>query len=318
MNATGGAARPARLAVGVVSAGRVGSVLGNALGAAGHRVVGACGVSRASVRRAATLLPDVPLLPPDQVVERADLVLLAVPDDVLPGLVTGLAKADCFRQGQIIMHTSGAHGVAVLEPAAEHGVLALALHPVMTFTGRAEDVQRLAACSVGVTAGEHDEAGWNVGEALVVEMGADPVRVPEAVRPLYHAALAHGANNLITLVRDSVQVLERAGVRPAERLLAPLLSAALDNALRHADRALTGPVARGDVGTLRKHLRELGAHAPEVVASYRVLAERTAERAQAAGLLRGHDADAVRTALTGTSTGTGTESGDSQSGEDSS
>ncbi|MBO0849549.1 MAG: DUF2520 domain-containing protein, partial [Pseudonocardia sp.] len=187
------------------------------------------------------------------------------------------------------------------------GVLPLALHPVMTFTGRPEDVQRLAACSVGVTAGsldtdtdtdaEPDDPAWSVGEALVLEMGAEPVRVPEAVRPLYHAALAHGANHLATLVRDCVDVLERAGVRPAERLVAPLLSAALDNALRHGDRALTGPVARGDVGTLRKHLHELGRAAPEVTASYRELAERTAERASAAGLLPEHAADEVRTAL---------------------
>ncbi|WP_051581048.1 Rossmann-like and DUF2520 domain-containing protein [Pseudonocardia acaciae] len=298
-----GAARPARLAVGVVSAGRVGVVLGAALAAAGHQVIATSGVSRASVSRAAALLPDVPLEPPDQVAQRADLVLLAVPDDMLPGLVTGLSRAGSFRAGQIVAHTSGAHGVGVLAPAAEHGVLPLALHPVMTFTGRPEDVQRLAACSVGVTAGGidgtegADEAAWSVGEALVVEMGAEPVRVPEAVRPLYHAALAHGANHLATLVRDCVDVLERAGVRPAERLVAPLLSAALDNSLRHGDRALTGPVARGDVGTLRKHLHELGRAAPEVTASYRELAERTAERAVAAGLLSEQAGAEVRAAL---------------------
>jgi predicted short-subunit dehydrogenase-like oxidoreductase (DUF2520 family) len=304
-----GADRPARLAVGVVSAGRVGVVLGAALAAAGHPVVATSGVSRASVARAAAMLPDVPLEPPDRVVQLADLVLLAVPDDVLPGLVTGLSKAGCFRAGQIVAHTSGAHGVGVLAPAVEHGVLALALHPVMTFTGRPEDVQRLAACSVGVTAGnadtdtetdpdaEPDDPAWSVGEALVLEMGAEPVRVPEAVRPLYHAALAHGANHLATLVRDCVDVLERAGVRPAERLVAPLLSAALDNALRHGDRALTGPVARGDVGTLRKHLHELGRAAPEITASYRELAERTAERAEAAGLLPESAAAEVRSAL---------------------
>ena len=272
-------------------------MLGAALAAAGHQVVAASGVSRSSVSRAAALLPDVPLLPPDEVVQRVDLVLLAVPDDVLPGLVRGLATAGCFRPGQIVAHTSGAHGVAVLAPAAEYEVLPLALHPVMTFTGRTEDVQRLAACSVGVTAPADDEVAWSVGEALVVEMGAEPIRVPEAVRPLYHAALAHGANHLVTLVRDCVDVLDRAGIRPAERLVAPLLSAALDNALRHGDRALTGPVARGDVGTLRTHLRELAEYAPEVAPSYRALAERTAERAQAAGLLRRHDAQQVHAAL---------------------
>ncbi len=109
--------RPARLGVGIVSAGRVGAVLGAAWAAAGHHVTGASGVSRESVRRAELLLPDVPLLPPDEVATAADLVLLAVPDDVLPGLVTGLAAADCFRPGQIVVHTSGAKGVAPLAPA---------------------------------------------------------------------------------------------------------------------------------------------------------------------------------------------------------
>ena len=297
------AGRPARLAVGVVSAGRVGAVLGAALAAAGHRVVAASGVSRASVGRAAALLPGVPLRPPDEAAAGADLVLLAVPDDVLPGLVRGLAAAGGFRLGQIVVHTSGAHGVAVLDPATAHGVLPLALHPVMTFTGRTEDVARLAGAAVAVTAEEGEgEAGglpaaWSVGEALVVEMGGEPVRVPEAVRPLYHAALAHGANHLITLVRDCVEVLEHAGVRPAERLVAPLLSAALDNALRHGDRALTGPVARGDAGTVRTHLRELAAVDPDLALTYRTLAARTATRARRSGLLPGHAADEVRAAL---------------------
>jgi predicted short-subunit dehydrogenase-like oxidoreductase (DUF2520 family) len=291
------AGRPARLAVGVVSAGRVGAVVGASWAAAGHHVVATSGVSRESLRRAATLLPDVPLLPPDEVVAGADLALLAVPDDVLPGLVRGLANAGSFRHGQIVVHTCGAHGVAVLAPATERGVLPLALHPVLTFTGRAEDVARLAGASVGVTAAEGDEAAWSVGEALVVEMGSDPVRVPESVRPLYHAALTHGANHLVTLVRDCVDTLNRAGVTPAEQLVAPLLSAALDNALRHGDRALTGPVARGDVGTVRTHLHEFAAVDRDLAAAYRVLAARTAHRAQAAGLLPGHAAQDVLATL---------------------
>lgn len=291
------AGRPARLAVGVVSAGRVGAVLGASLAAAGHRVVATSGVSRASAQRAAALLPGVPLEAPDEVVAQADLALLAVPDDALAGLVRGLAAAGAFRPGQIVVHTSGAHGVALLDPAAERGVLPLALHPVMTFTGRPEDVARLAGASVGVTATAGDEAAWSVGEALVVEMGAEPVRVPEELRPLYHAALAHGANHLVTLVRDCVQLLHDAGIGPAERLVAPLLSAALDNALRHGDRALTGPVARGDVGTLSTHLRVLKATDPDLAETYRVLAGRTAHRAADSGLLPDHAVRDVLAAL---------------------
>jgi len=288
-------ARPARLAVGVVSAGRVGAVLGAALAAAGHVVVATSGVSDRSVRRAEELLPGVPLLAPDEVVRRADLVLLAVPDDALPGLVRGLAVSGAFRAGQIAAHTSGAHGVSVLAPAVEAGVLPLALHPVMTFTGRQEDLARLAACSFGVTAA--DEPGWSVGEALVVEMGAEPVRVPEHARPLYHAALAHGANHLAVLVRDAADVLHQAGIGSPERVLGPLLSAALDNALRHGDRALTGPVARGDAETVRAHLRVLDHEMPELADAYRVMARRTAARAVDAGLLAADAAEAVRAVL---------------------
>jgi len=282
--------RPARLAVGVVSAGRVGAVLGAALARAGHVVVAASGVSKSSVRRAEELLPDVPLLPPDEVASLADLVVLAVPDDTLGGLVRGLVATQSLRPGQIVVHTSGAHGVGVLAPAAEIGVLPLALHPAMTFTGRAEDLHRVVACCVGVTAGEGDEAGWSVGEALVVEMGAEPVRVPEAVRPLYHAALTHGANHLATLVTECVDLLRNAGIEPAERVISPLLSAALDNALRHGDRALTGPVARGDVGTVRKHITVLREASADALPAYLALARRAAHRAADAGVLR---ADAV-------------------------
>lgn len=289
--------RPARLAVGVISAGRVGSVLGAALARAGHVVTGVSAVSQASRNRADELLPGIPVADPTEVAARADLVLLAVPDDELEGLVKGLVATESLRAGQIVVHTSGALGVQVLEPAAELGALTIALHPVMTFTGRAEDLQRMSAACVGVTAADGDEAAWSVGEALVVEMDAEPVRIPESVRPLYHSALAHGANHLITLVRDAADLLTGSGVANAERLLGPLLSAALDNALRHGDRALTGPVARGDTGTLRKHLGVLAQQAPEILPSYRVLARRTAERAEDSGLLKPEAANDVRTTL---------------------
>ena len=123
-----------------------------------------------------------------------------------------------------------------------------------------------------------------------MEMGAEPVRVPEAARPLYHAALAHGANHLATLVNDCVDLLRGTGIANAERMLGPLLSAALDNSLRHGDRALTGPVARGDIGTVSRHLAVLDDQAPEVEPCYAALAARTAARAAEAGLL---DTDAA-------------------------
>jgi predicted short-subunit dehydrogenase-like oxidoreductase (DUF2520 family) len=288
--------RPARLSVGVVSAGRVGAVLGAALAAAGHRVVATSGISRASVNRAAALLPGVPVVAPDAVVPGCDLALLAVPDDVLPGLVRGLAATGCFRAGQIVVHTSGAHGVAVLDPAADHGVLPLALHPVMTFTGTTVDVQRLVGCSFGVTAPEPLRPA---AEALVVEMGGEPAWIEESARPLYHAALAIGANHLVTLVAQSMELLRTAGVTEPGRMLGPLLGAALDNVLRSGDAALTGPVARGDAGTVAAHLDELREHSPQAVASYLAMARATADRALANGMLQAELAEPLLGVLGG-------------------
>jgi predicted short-subunit dehydrogenase-like oxidoreductase (DUF2520 family) len=287
-------ARPGRLAVGLVGAGRVGPPLAAALARAGHLVVAASGVSQASRDRAARLLPGVPLLPADEVVAAADLVLLAVPDDALAGLADGLAETGAWREGQIVAHTSGAHGLAVLRRAQEAGAMPLALHPAMTFTGRPEDVQRLAGVSFGTTAPPGLEP---VASALVIEMGGEPVVIADEMRPLYHAALTVGANHLVTLVAESMDLLRQAGVDNPAQVLGPLLGAALDNTLRLGDGALTGPVSRGDAGTVRTHLQTLDAHAPEGVAAYVAMARRTAERAVAAGRLTQAGADGVREAL---------------------
>jgi predicted short-subunit dehydrogenase-like oxidoreductase (DUF2520 family) len=275
--------RPARLSVGVVGTGRVGSALGAALRQAGHRPVAASGVSERSRRRAEQLLPGVPLVDPSEVLARADLVLLSVPDDVLSELITGLAATGAVRQGQLIAHTSGRYGTGVLEPALRAGALPLALHPVMTFTGTPVDVQRLAGCSFGVTAPEELRLA---AQALVIEMGGEPEWIAEEARPLYHAALAIGANHLVTLVGQSVDLLRATGVEAPEKMLGPLLGAALDNSLRSGDAALTGPVARGDAGTVSAHLAELGEHAPRMVASYLAMARATADRAIDHGLLK--------------------------------
>jgi predicted short-subunit dehydrogenase-like oxidoreductase (DUF2520 family) len=281
------ATAPARLRVGVIGAGRVGAVLGAALAGAGHDVVAAAGLSAASAERAARLLPGVPLLHADEVLAAADLVVLAVPDDTLPGLVAGLAETGAWRAGQLAFHTSGAHGLAVLAPAQLAGVLPLALHPAMTFTGAPEDVERLVGAPFGVTARPEHRA---VAETLVLETGGEPFYVAEEDRGLYHAALVTGANHLVTLVAEAADLLREAGVAEPARVLTPLLTAALDNGLRRGDRGLTGPVSRGDVGTVANHLETLNDRAPASVAAYVAMAQRTTERALGVGRLKRHEA----------------------------
>jgi predicted short-subunit dehydrogenase-like oxidoreductase (DUF2520 family) len=294
--------RPARLSVGIVSAGRVGAALGFALERAGHVVVACSAVSHASRERARRRLPDTAILPVHEVAARAELVLLAVPDAELASVVSGLAATQAVRPKTIVAHTSGANGIGVLAPLTEQGCLPLAVHPAMTFTGADEDIERLPDICFGITAA--DGVGYAIGQSLVLEIGGEPFLVREDARTLYHAALAHAGNHIVTVVADAVEALRAAlkglGVPPAcrgellgqalvddapggiaERVIGPLTRAAVENTLQRGQAALTGPVARGDADVVAAHLWALAEVDPQLAEAYRTNSLRTAQRAHA-------------------------------------
>ncbi|HEX2893200.1 MAG TPA: DUF2520 domain-containing protein [Marmoricola sp.] len=268
--------------IGVVGAGRVGAVLSAALRAAGHDIVAAAGESVASRQRIEALLPGVRRAKPTDVARSCDLLLLTVPDDMLENVVTTMVGAGAIRPGQVVCHTSGRHGLAVLRAATEIDAHPLALHPAMTFTGTAVDLDRLSGCVFGVTAGEDDRA---LAESLVADIGGVAMWVPEEKRTLYHAGLAHGANHLVTLVAQAMELLAASGADDPAATLRPLLTAALDNALVSGDAALTGPIVRGDVNTVAAHLADLAESAPATIPSYVAMAKATADRAVLDGRL---------------------------------
>lgn len=268
--------------IGVIGAGRVGAVLAAGLANAGHDVVAVAGESSASRTRAADLLPNVPISKPTDVAKASDVLFLTVPDDMLANLVTVLADSGAIHPGQVVLHTSGRHGLAVLEPARAVGAKTIAFHPALTFTGTAIDLTRLRECVIGLTA-EDDQR--EVAESLVADLGARPMWVQESARTLYHAALAHGSNHLVTLVTEALEILGAAGATDPAGTLRPLLSAALENALQNGDAALTGPMVRGDAGTISAHLSELETYAPQAVSSYVALARATMSRVVTDGRL---------------------------------
>lgn len=286
--------RPARLSVGIISAGRVGTALGVALERAGHVVVACSAISQASRRRAQRRLPDSAVMPIHDVADRAELLVLAVPDSELSAVVSGLAATGAVRPGAIVAHTSGANGVGILAPLSERGCIPLAIHPAMTFTGADEDIARLSDACFGITAA--DDVGYAIAQSLVLEIGGEPFRVREDARPLYHAALAHAGNHVTTVILDAVEALRSAlwgqellgqelvGDAPggiAERVIAPLARASVENALQRGQAALTGPVARGDAPAISAHLRALAEMNPELAEAYRTNSLRTAQRAHA-------------------------------------
>ena len=286
--------RPARLKVGIISAGRVGTALGVALERADHVVVACSAVSAESRRRAAQRLPDTLIRPTDEVAANSELLIVAVPDAELASLVSGLAATGAVKPGTIVAHTSGANGIAILGPLADLGCVPLAIHPAMTFTGADEDITRLADTCFGITAA--DEIGYAIAQSLVLEIGGEPFGVREDARTLYHAALAHASNHVVTVVADALEALREAlwgaellgqetvGDGPggiAERVVAPLARAALENTLQRGQAALTGPVARGDAPAVARHLAALAEVDPELAEAYRAASLRTAQRAHA-------------------------------------
>lgn len=250
--------RGGRLDIGIIGMGHVGPVLGSALRAVGHKIVGVSASSEESKERADALLPGIPVSAVEEIVAQSDMVLLTVPDDQLGGLVNGLAELGAWKASQLVIHTSGAHGIDILEPAARGGAIPLAIHPAMTFTGTSVDLPRLIGTPFAVTA---PAIALPIAQALVVEMGGEPFEVAEEDRCVYHAALNHGANFLATVVSQAKQVLATVGIEDPGTFLQPLCEAALDRALRAGERGISGPIPRGDAGTIRTHLRVLEAKA---------------------------------------------------------
>lgn len=223
--------RDGRLGIGIVGAGHVGPVLGAALGGAGHAIVGISAVSRESRDRAEALLPRVPVLTVPEVIERAELVLLTVPSAELAGLVTGLAATGAWQQGQLVLHTAAEYGTAVLGPATAAGGIPLAVHPAIAFTGTSLDLARLREAHCAVTA---PAPVLPIAQALVIEMGAEPLVVAEADRPAYAEAIGTARSFSAAIVSQSMDLLAGIGVDAPGAVLGPLVRSAVDAALGRA------------------------------------------------------------------------------------
>ena len=288
-----------RLGIGIIGCGRVGASIGAAWRQAGHAIIGVSATSEASLERAEEMLPGVPVLDPDEITERAELVLIAVPDDEIAPLVTGLANLGHIHAGQILMHCSGRYGTEVLEAGTSLGALPIALHPSLTFTGTEVDLSRLRQATIAVTAPAPIRP---VGEALVVELGAEPIDIAEADRPLYHAAITHASNHSITIISEAMELLAEAGVADPSAVLHTLVDASVANTMQNGPKALTGPISRGDVGTVEAHLAALSEFSlsrsnPSVRNSYIALARSTAAKALAMGRITEAQAQRILTAL---------------------
>ena len=220
--------------------------------------------------------------------ENADLILLAVPDDQIEGVSAHLKGLS----GSIVIHLCGALSVDILESAKRAGARVGALHPLRSFSDPEAAADSFAGTYCAVEGEPLEEL-----EALVEKIGGIPLRLETGGKILYHAGAVFASNYLVTLLNASRKLLEKAGI-PKSESLGPALSLA-KGTLRNIERigipgALSGPVERGDVGTLQKHWEEIQSRMPEFTAGYRELALKTVEVALEKGSVSGERAKVMQ------------------------
>jgi predicted short-subunit dehydrogenase-like oxidoreductase (DUF2520 family) len=269
----------------IVGAGKVGSTLALALQNKGYRIVGVASRRLESARRLAARLGCPAGTRPEEHAREAEVVLITTPDRVIAEVAAVIQSRGGFVPGQLVAHTSGATPAEVLAPARVSGAVVVSIHPLQSFADPDLALRRLPGCYFGL---EGDAAGVQWARRLVTDLGGIPIQIKPAQKALYHAAACVASNYMVAVIHLATEMLGRCGLPPemAQEALRPLIEGTWQNIQEvGAVRALTGPVARGDMPTLAWHLAALGRRGREFEEVYRVLGAYTAEVARQQGAL---------------------------------
>ena len=280
--------------IGFVGAGHVGTALGVAFSRAGWPVAAVASRDAERRERFARLVPGArPFARAASLPDIVDLLFLTVPDDVLASLAPTLR----LYGGQAIVHTSGALPASVLAPAQAAGTTAASFHPLVAFANTDRAVAALRGATVAL---EGDESLVALLAELAIAIGANPVRLPPGGKPAYHAAAVLSAGGFVGLLDAIAELGRGAGLDEAGAMAiyGPLIRQSLENAeALGIAAALTGPLLRGDVGTVRDHLDAMRQRAPGALELYRAAARREIALAERRGDLGDTRAAALRRLL---------------------
>jgi len=271
-----------------IGAGRAGASLAASLCAAGYPVVAIASRTMASAERVAAALPQARPLAAPAAAAAGDLVFLTVPDDALPGVASEIP----WRSDQSVVHCSGIAAMTALAAADERGARLGAFHPLWSFPPAEHAVARLDGATIAVEA--TDDALRETLIEAARRIGGHAITLAGRHRALYHAGAAIASNFLVSLAELACETWQAFGAEreAALRALLPLMQGTLANLTAVGlPAALTGPIARGDEGTVAAHLAALDRLDAEVASLYRALARRTLRIARDGGTV---DADQAR------------------------
>ena len=286
--------------IAIIGAGLLGTSMGVLLKRAGHEIVAIHSRTLKSARAAAKVIGDVQVVGDAGLAAMgADLVLLSVPDRSIPTVAIQVAAGGALRRGAVVAHCSGALPAGVLAGVRAAGGWPGSIHPLQSFADVETAVTALPGSFFFL---EGDEEAVDLLRSVVLSLDGRPVPLDSTSKALYHAAACAASNYLVTLVDYAAALMMKAGVPPDVALpaLMPLVAGTVRNLdVLGSPDALTGPISRGDVGTVRNHLVALRRVPGDLVRLYAALARKTVEVALRQGRIDRETADQFLRLLAG-------------------
>ena len=266
--------------IGFIGAGTVGTALAVRLSGKGYPVKATCSRDKQSAQRLSELVKGCSIYDKAQeIADNVDLIFITTPDDVIATVVSSVQ----WRRGQGVIHCSGADSLDILEPARRQGALVGGFHPLQTFASVTYAIENIPGSTFAI---EAEEPLLSLLQNMASDLDGSWVRLAAGDKVLYHTAAVIACNYLVTLVKMSTDLWHSFGVDTpqATQALLPLLRGTLNNIENVGiPDCLTGPIARGDLGTVEKHITALELSAPDILTTYRELGHQTIPIALAKG-----------------------------------
>jgi predicted short-subunit dehydrogenase-like oxidoreductase (DUF2520 family) len=281
--------------LGFIGAGPVGTTFGVCLGLQGYKVIGVADMNPTAAERFAKLVTGCRVFGKNQeLVDAADMVFVTTADDFISKVSAGLT----WRKGQVVVHCSGASTVQALDSARNQGAFVGSIHPCQSFASVDQAIENLPGSTFAI---EAEEPVRSILTAIAGALKGDIVYLTSEDKTLYHAAAAIACNYFVTIEKLATDLWKNFGRTPADGIKAymPLLRGTLANiGTAGFPNCLTGPIARGDVATIRRHLAALEKGAPDILPLYKQLGLFTVPIGQAKGSLAPDKAKELTALLT--------------------
>jgi len=282
----------------IIGTGMVGTAIGFLLKKAGYKVAVIYDKSPAALKRALPYTGGNIARKPSEILQQADYILITTPDDFIASACRDIAASPDIK-GKFVFHMSGGGGLDLLEAAKKAGASVASIHPLQSFSSIEQAIKNISGSYFGVTA---DKKASTHAKNIINKLGGIPIVISNNQKPLYHAAACFASNYLVSLMNIVESIYQSIGIqgKDSKKAYLPLVYGSLKNIEKSGTVfSLTGPIARGDCGTIEKHLSAIHKKLPQYASLYSTLGLVTVEIARQKGTLNAGQAKKIISLLKG-------------------